>query len=62
MVCDMELIEMLTVVIFLHAGMVLCEAVMLKGVRDSLCNLDYDLLQMNTWLQLKCAKREIVTE
>lgn len=58
----MELIEMLTVVIFLHAGMVLYEAVLLKGVRDSLCNLDYDLLQMNTWLQLKCAKREYTTE
>ena len=54
----MSVLEVLIIVIFFHAAVTLFVGFTLREVREQLGNLDYDMVQLNVWLQ---AQREKFT-
>lgn len=57
----MDSLELLICCVFLDALMTFFAAIELKGLRDELCELDYDLMQLNMWWQIHSAHREQIT-
>lgn len=56
----MSVLEVLIIVIFFHAAVTLFVGLTMREVREQLGNLDYDMVQLNVWLQSQ--HRKFTTE
>lgn len=52
----MSVLEVLIIVIFFHAAVTLFVGLTMREVREQLGNLDYDMVQLNVWLQSRSGK------
>lgn len=52
----MSVLEVLIIVIFFHTAVTLFVGLTLREVREQLGNLDYDMVQLNVWLQSQRGK------